>query len=349
MKANNPLNLFRRYKLFFLIGLVTVAIATYFLYQHFLKPTSLPETTTLTRQNLRQTLDVAGKINAGSQATLRFQTGGKLAWVGVKTGDKVEQWQSIASLDKTILQKKLEQELNNFLTNRWDFEQYRDDNNVVSDDFINHPFLTPELIRELEKDQFSLRNATLTVEIQKATNNLATIYTPIDGIVVQMSQELPGVNVTTTDTFTIVDPNTLYFEAEIDETDISQIKLNQSSDIILDAYLDTIIPSQISHIDFQSSAGQNGGTVYKIRLPLPPGLIEYRLGLNGDVNILLQQKENVMTLPIDVIIQREEATYVEILKATGIEERVVEIGLETDDYVEILSGVAPNEQVIFPE
>ncbi len=41
------------------------------------------------RQNLKETLSLSGSIDAEEKATLRFQSSGRLSWVGVKEGDYV--------------------------------------------------------------------------------------------------------------------------------------------------------------------------------------------------------------------------------------------------------------------
>jgi len=55
------------------------------------------------RQNLVSTISASGFIKGKNQATLHFQTPGKIAWVGVSQGDEVKKWQSLAKLDTVQL------------------------------------------------------------------------------------------------------------------------------------------------------------------------------------------------------------------------------------------------------
>ena len=68
-------------------------------------------------KSIKSELTLAGSISASEIASLRFQNSGKLVWVGVKEGDKVKKWQAIASLDRKQLQKSLQTQFNNYLTN----------------------------------------------------------------------------------------------------------------------------------------------------------------------------------------------------------------------------------------
>jgi len=56
-------------------------------------------------KTIKSELILAGSVSADEIASLRFQNSGKLAWVGVKEGDKVKKGQAIASLDKEQLRK----------------------------------------------------------------------------------------------------------------------------------------------------------------------------------------------------------------------------------------------------
>ena len=56
------------------------------------------------REDIREILTLSGEIDAEEKATLKFQTSGRLSWVGVKEGDYVKKYQSLASLDKRELQ-----------------------------------------------------------------------------------------------------------------------------------------------------------------------------------------------------------------------------------------------------
>jgi len=148
-----------------------------------LKPPPSYQTATASVKDLTQTLEVSGVIEAETKATLKFQTIGKLGWIGVKEGDSVNKWQAIASLDKSILKKNLEKVLNDYMHQRWDFDQIREDNLVTTDNYDDYSF-TNTIERLIEQEQFTLNSEVLDVEIQDLTNRLATLTSPITGIVV---------------------------------------------------------------------------------------------------------------------------------------------------------------------
>ncbi len=227
-------------------------------------------------------LVLAGTVQAEDEVELRFRTSGQLAWVGVEKGDKVKKGQAIARLDKRELEKRFQKELNNYLDDRWDFEQTHHDYQVEKEQDL----ITDEIKRILEKAQFDLDNAVLDVEIRNLALKFATLTTPIDGIVVDLDQAFSGVNVTPAGaTFTIADPNSVYFLAEAGEEEVVKIKPGMKGTIFLDAYPDEQFESEVVSVDFAPLSGSRT-TRYGIKLLLPDNQdLHFRLEMGGEVEI----------------------------------------------------------------
>lgn len=295
--------------------------------------------------NIRKDLVLAGKIDAGAYANLEFQTAGKLAWVGVKEGDSVKKGQAIASLDTTLLKKQLDTQMNNYLTNRWTFEDVQDQYKEVRDRFL----VTTAIQRNLDRTQFSLNNAVLSVEIIAKQVSDATIISPIAGIITNVEQPVAGVNIVpSTTTFTVIDPKSVYFRAEIDETDVPTVKVGQNTTINIDSYPDNPIETKISTISFTPVMGETS-TVYKINFNLPENNdLKYRLGMNGDANIKIAEADNVLYLPIEAIYSENNNSFVYIKnpKTKKAEKITVKTGLENDNYVEIIEGLSEGTEVL---
>src|SRR3989338_290338 len=88
------------------IVVILIAIGGYLFYrQQTAKSQVQLETYTVSRETLKDSLILSGKIDATEKVDLHFQSAGRLAWVGVKEGDLVKKYQGIASLDQRQLQK----------------------------------------------------------------------------------------------------------------------------------------------------------------------------------------------------------------------------------------------------
>jgi RND family efflux transporter MFP subunit len=70
-------------------------------------------------------------------------------------------------------------------------------------------------------------------------------------------------------------------------------------------------------------------------------------GLYADAELELDQKDDVPTVPVQVLSHQGDKTTVLVVNAGGlIEERQVEIGLQTSSDAEVLSGLSEGEQVV---
>ncbi len=336
---------FWRHKMIITVALIAIAIGGFVARKTVLKPPPKYKTATAEIKTLTQTLEVSGEINADTKAVLKFQTAGRLGWVGVKKGDRVEKWQAVASLDKSILKKTLKKYLDDYMHQRWDFDQIRENNLVTTDDYDKYSF-TNTIERLIEQEQFLLNKTVTDVEIQDITNRWATLTSPIEGIVTTIDTPVAGVNVTVTDAITIVDPDSLYFEIEIDESDLSSVNIGQTAQIILEAFPDQPITATITSIDFAGSTSDSGGVVFQAKLSFPVTDSRYRLGMTGDAVITLQEKLNVLSVPIDAITAETDQSQVKILVNQQPQTKEIEVGMETDTDAEITSGLQEGEVVV---
>lgn len=292
-------------------------------------------------RDLVDALEVSGVVDAKEKARLRFMLGGKLTFLGVRAGETVKKWQTLASIDRTTLQKQLQQDLNAYLK-----ERYNDDYYIVD---TKDKYWEQSVVRTRTDNQLDLENEVLDVEIRDIAIRDTSLYAPFAGVVTVVPATTAGVQLLSSEYFEIINPDTLLFRAEVDEADIPQVSEGQRAEINLDAYPDQTIATEIAYISFTSSQTANG-TVFLVEMPIPnPDLSLYRLGMNGDVSIVLERKLNVLTVPLLATRQRDGKTYVDVKDGEGVTEREIQVGLESDEYVEVLGGVSESDQVVIPE
>lgn len=336
------LGLRRRWKLVAIILIVAALIGGYLITQSRANQPKLtfvrPEYT-----NLTKTLEISGVVDAKEKASMRFAAGGKVVYLGAEEGDWVKKGQTIATIDQRELQKRLQQDLNAFVRERWDWESTQDATDYHVEEL--------ETRRDIDQQQTQLNDTVLNVEIRQIAISNSYLTAPFAGVLVSSPLSVAGVHLSPSEAFEIVNPSTLVFKAAVDEADISQVYLGEIGDINLDAYPDDPITATVSAIGFKSQQSASG-TVFVIDLPLTgvDAVNRYRLGMNGDVILNVETKENVLAIPLDTTRQRDGKTYVDVRTGeTTYEEREITIGLETDDLVEVTSGLSPEDEILLPE
>lgn len=297
-------------------------------------------------RTITETLDVSGAVDAKEKAQLHFPASSRLTWLGVHEGEMVKKWQSIASVDTRTLQKQME------INQNMHGKQFRAfEGTLETYDYYDDSGLTEAERRVVESAQLDLRNSALNVEISDLAIKLSNVYSPIEGIVTRIDQKNVGALVLPTDVFEIVNPKTLHFTVVVDEQDIGLVKEQQLAEVVLDAFDDETIQAVVSSIAFVPSTGQTGGTGYEVELALDNVNEQrvYRLGMNGEVKIVLNRKEDVISIPLDSLFERDGKTYTRILEGGTVTEREVETGLEDEEWVEVITGVTVNETIAVPK
>jgi RND family efflux transporter MFP subunit len=293
---------------------------------------------------IKDTLDLAGSVDTDQAAILQFKNTGKLVWVGVKIGDHVRPGQAIASLDREQLRKNLQTQFNNYRSQLSQFNDTQDQYKTAKNDFL----VTDTIQRILDRTQYSLDNSVINYEISDMAVAEATITSPIDGIVTNISQAIPNTNITPlTTSFTVVDPKKVYFKADIDQSAVNQIKVGQKVTLSLDSFPDKTFDSQITYIAFTPVAGQTS-TVYEVRFLLPADNqdLSYRLGMDGDATLVLAQADNALTIPIDAVNDDNGQSYVYVKSGNQLVRRNITTGIETDTAIQVTEGLTPNDQVV---
>lgn len=337
MEYNFYMKLLKKY---WFIILVVIAVVGFMVLRSRTKPTTKkPSVYTVKRQTLTQSLTLSGTIDAEQKAALRFQTSGKLAWVGVKEGDQVKKYQALASLDKRDVQAALQKKLNSYLDTRYTFDQTRENNqNDIVDDALK---------RILDKSQLGLNNTILDVELQHLAVEYATLTTPISGIITSIGTKVAGVNITPSQAeFDVVNPDSVYLSVTADQSEVTHISNGMKATLVFDAYPDEERIGSVSAVAFTPKAGESS-TVYEVKVSLPPSeqTYKYRIDMTADALFTLRTKEHALAVPTSAITTKDGKHTVTQIIGQTTKIIPVSIGEEYDSMTEITGGISEGSKI----
>lgn len=300
---------------------------------------------TIKRENLKEVLTLSGEIDAGEKASLKFQTSGRLSWVGVKEGDYVKKYQTIASLDQRDVKNRMQKYLNTFVNSRLDFDQTKDDN-------WNKQYDLSQTVRDsaqriLQENQNTLNNSVLDVELQSLSIEYANLWTPIEGIVTHVSVPFAGVNITPAGAdFEVVNPKTLFFSVAAEQGDVINLKEGATGDISFDAYPEKKFKANLYYISFSPKTGETG-TVYELRLKLNDEAMKLplKLAMTGDVDFIVKEKNGVLSAPSSFIKKDGKGSYVYVGDPNKKVKKYVDINQEIDGKYIITNGLQEKEVI----
>ncbi len=314
-----------------IIAVVVVLAVIAFIFRP--KPSAPIPTQTINKGDISQTVSATGTVVATKSVNLIFQVPGLVSYVGVKKGDFVNAYQTIATIDQREALKNLQNNLLSYSKQRNDFEQGKSDNGVSGPDQA----LNDTMKRILQNNQFDLDKAVLSVELQDLARQKSILTTPIAGIVSRADIETPGIVAAPTATYTVVDPDSVVFNMDVDEADVAKIMASQNVTVTLDAYPDEELDLTVSNIDFVSHNTSTGGTAYTVEAELGGNNdYRYRVGMSGNGEILIRQKRDVVIASL-ISLFNDNHVYVKTKK--GFEDRKVVLGLQNDTDAEVLKGL----------
>ncbi len=202
-------------------------------------------------------------------------------------------------------------------------------------------------------------------ELQRARSSLddvrysfvhTTIVAPRDGVVLEKHVEegtvVPAGTAAVaqgTAIVTIADITEMYVMADVDEVDISRVKIGQSADINVETLPGVKITGEVEKIFPQGR--EEGNVVYfQARVRVIDQHEDLRPGMTVDVDILTAEALDVLLVPDAAIDRSGDTPVVEVLPP-GAEEpvvREVETGVTNWEETEIVSGLEENEMVVLP-
>lgn len=315
--------------------LIVIGITGYFLYpKPKIEPIQLAEVKTGT---VKEIISSSGTLEGTDSADLRFKIAGKLNSITVKPGETVKKGQLIASLDTRDLQIDLQQANNTFVSKEATAKRVEDD---VKDHKSDETFTQKETRKAA---QIARDNAYDDIKAAQRALEDAYLYAPLSGVVTKADPNV-GQIVLTTDTIAqIVDETDYVFEAEVDEADLGKIKNGQTADITLNSYPDQVFKATVSKITPATETTDSGATVVIVKLDLGKPEINFVSGINGQAEIIANQVDGVLVIPIDALMDNNE---VYVKQGENYNKVKIETGLTSDAEVEVKSGLSEGDEVV---
>lgn len=333
----------RRRKIIFTVITVLLIGGIFFVSKQSSKTTNLY---TIKSQTFAQTVSASGVVSARRKATLKFQIPSLVTWVGVKNGDSVRPYQTVATLDMRTLEKNLSIALINYSEQRNSFDQKQDDyQNRTPTSALNEV-----MKRVLQNNQYDLDKSIRSVELANLAKVQAVLVTPISGVVVDDGGLLAGQNLSAADleakAVKIVDLSSMYFQAKVDEVDYVKIKDDQKVSLTLDAFPGRTFTGKVSYIGQQGVKSPNGSINILVDVDLDPFTEKLVTDLNGEAVFTVAEIPEALVIPSKYIYYHDNNPYVRVDTKGKITERTIVLGAVSGEMTQIKSGLSSGDQIV---
>ncbi len=144
----------------------------------------------------------------------------------------------------------------------------------------------------------------------------------------------------------VADMNTLIFEGKVDESDVGKLKEGMPLELTVGAIEDATIDAVLEYIS-PKGVDEEGSVKFEVKAAIQPQKdIFLRAGYSANGNIILDRRDQVVSIKERDLVIKGDSSYVEI--AVGdqeFEKRMVKVGLSDGIQIEVLDGIDTTTQI----
>lgn len=199
-------------------------------------------------------------------------------------------------------------------------------------------------LRELRNAELQLTNAKNDLENAEIRLEKMKINVPISGVIVKLPHLTPNSKIPEgTSLATIMDYSRMFVDVSLPENTMTEIKTGQKVQITNYSLPNDTLIGTVSEL---SPAIDINTRTYlgKVRFSNPKLLI--RPGMFVKSLIKVNQKNDIIIIPKEIIISDQRGKRVFIVKENTAFERIIETGIENEDMIEVVSGLEVNERLV---
>ncbi len=249
------------------------------------------------------TITATGTLEATNTVEVGTQVSGVIEKLHVDFNSEVKKGQLIAELDKSTLLSSLENAEAD--VNRAQAEYDYQESNLARMKVLMDQEMLADSDYDLAEYNYKTSKASLKsakANFDKAKRNLsyATIYSPIDGVVLNRAVEegqTVAASMNTPELYTITnDLSIMQVEADVDEADIGMVKLDQRVDFTVDAFPDDTFTGEVSEVRLQPTETSNVVT-YTVIVTVNNPEQKLKPGMTASITDYVEEASDVLLLP----------------------------------------------------
>lgn len=348
--------------------IVIVAAAAYFMFGGTkVKHNVSYQTATVARSSINSSVSATGTVEPVTQVEVGTQVSGIVSKIYADYNSEVKKGDIIAELDKINLLNELASKKSNVVNAKTEFEYQEKNYNRI------HNLHEKKMVSDADYESawYNYERARNSYDISKndlakAQTNLgyATIYSPIDGVVLSRAVEegqTVAASFSTPTLFTIANDLTdMRVIADVDEADIGMVKEGQRVTFTVDAYANDTFEGRVTQVRQQATVTNNVVT-YEVVISAPNKDLKLIPGLTANITILTLEKNNILAVPAKALrftpvqpiigtddtvkdVQADHKVWTR--EGNSFVAHPVEIGISNNVLTEIKSGIAEGSVII---
>ena len=311
----------------------------------------------------------AGTVKACRRAKLAPPSGGQIAKLLVKKGDRVAKDQILLELwnDDLHAQEQLAKDQLRSAETRvreaCTLAETAQREAVRAQELNAKGFVSQQQVERANTDaaarlascdgaRSDIAQSQSRIDVARASLNRTVLRAPFAGIVADISGELgeyatpspPGIQ--TLPAIDLIDDSCLFVSAPIDEVDAAKLRVGLTGRIVLDAMKGQTFPGKVKRIapyvlELEKQARTVEVEVEFTQLSKEQTLL---IGYSADVELIYDAHQNVLRVPTQSLIEGQRVLVIN--SNNKLEERILKTGLSNWEFTEVLDGLKQGERVV---
>lgn len=334
-----------------------------------------------------QMVNASGSLSPVIQVRKSSKVSARIINITVKEGDLVQEGQLLVELDRTRYEAAYDMTVSGLESSKANYKKVKNElkrsqelfnSNLISESELESAKATSEIAKsQVDQAKASLKQAKDDLDQTRIISSMA-------GKVTLLNKEIGEMAVGSTfqeDVILIIsDMSRMEVQVNIDETDIVDINIGDTTKIEIDALPDTVftgIVSEIAHsATIKGQGTQEQVTSFQVKIDVLGQDKRFRPGMSSTVDIITDTKNNALVIPIQALTVRKaeddslnvknkkneslEVVFVvnkkEDEKKSGLfssnksnlfaEQREVKVGISSDTHFEVKSGLELGEEIV---
>lgn len=314
------------------------------------------------KRDLAKSMRYSGMVRGYNEVYIMPKMPARVAAIHVKPGQRVSVGQLLLSLDSKDLDvavKQAEAALAGAqaaqVSNELNLENAR--KNLERCEELHKSGAISDSQLEVEKLRYeSLNSGAVTASIVQAEAALAALQnqmescaltSPINGIVGSINLSLGEMANPQMPAGIVTDTGELEIELLVSEGEVSYIEMGSEVDVAIAAAGDKPFIGQVKSVAMVPDPIKRSYAV-KVSLPNAEGII--KSGMFAEARVDTQSKKDVLAIPVNAVVPKSGRQVVYLVEIKDEESRVreveVETGIKNENYIEIVKGLKPGQEVI---
>jgi len=292
-------------KIIYAIVMIGIIVTGFFIFRLFSSGKQVIQVGTekVGRATISNTVTATGTIKASVTVEVGTQVSGKINKLYVDYNSVVKKNQLLAVLDTESLESTLEQSKATLDQAQAEYE-YQKANYERYEQLIRKKLIAQTDFDQVEYNyksaRASLNSAKASYAKNKTNLDYAYIYSPIDGIVLERDVEegeTVAASFETPTLFTIANDLTqMKIEADVDEADIGQVKMDQRVEFTVDAFPDKTFDGKVTEIRMNPAEDESVVT-YTVVIDAPNPDKILMPGMTASAVFYVTEKKDIVVVP----------------------------------------------------